>query len=56
MRWERKRKTNIRVDEALVLGVVVDVERDGAEGGDFGGEGGEVVVVLSVGFPRLAVR
>ncbi len=33
----------------LVAGIVVDVDGDGAEGGDFGGEGGEEGVVLSVG-------
>lgn len=46
---ESGERTNVGVDEALVLGVVVDVEGYGAEGGDFAGEGGEVVVVLSAG-------
>lgn len=32
----------------MIAGIVVDVDCDGAEGGDFGGEGGEGVVVLSV--------
>ena len=36
------------------MGVVVDVERYGAEGGDLGREGGEVVVVLSAGGLLLA--
>lgn len=31
----------------LVAGIVVDVDGDAAQGGDFGGEGGEGVVVLS---------
>lgn len=34
----------------LVPGVVVDVDGDAAQGGDFGGELGEAGVVLSVGF------
>lgn len=33
------KKTDIGVDEALVLGLVVDVDGHGAEGGDFGREG-----------------
>lgn len=38
----------------LVAGIVVDVDRDAAEGGDFGGELGEAVVVLSgFGEPRV---
>jgi hypothetical protein len=36
------------VDDALVAGIVVDVDGDGAELRDFGLEGGEGVVVLSV--------
>jgi len=32
-------ETDIGVDEALVLGLVVNVDGHGAEGGDFGGEG-----------------
>ena len=35
------------IQDILVAGVVVDVYRDAAEGGDFGGEFGEEVVVLS---------
>jgi hypothetical protein len=31
----------------LVARIVVDVDGDAAQGGDFGGEGGEGVVVLS---------
>ena len=37
----------------LVSSVVVDVDCDAAEGGDFGGELGEAGVVLSVGFGGL---
>lgn len=37
------------IDDMLVSCIVVDVDRDAAEGGDFGGEFGEAVVVLSVG-------
>ena len=36
----------------LVSRIVVDVDGDAAEGGDFGGEFGEAGVVLSVA-PRL---
>lgn len=36
------------VDYMLVSSVVVDVDCDAAEGGDFGGEFGEAGVVLSV--------
>ena len=35
------------VDDVLVARIVVDVDGDAAQGGDFGGEGGEGVVVLS---------
>lgn len=37
------------VDDMLVSCIVVDVDRDAAEGGDFGREFGEAGVVLSVG-------
>lgn len=37
------------VDDMLVPCIVVDVDCDTAEGGDFGGELGEAGVVLSVG-------
>ena len=37
------------VDDVLVARIVVDVDGDAAQGGDFGGEGGEGVVVLSGG-------
>jgi len=37
------------VDDVLVAGIVVDVYCYAAQGGDFGGEGGEGVVVLSAG-------
>jgi len=37
------------VDDMLIARVVVDVYRDAAEGGYFGGELGEARVVLSVG-------
>lgn len=36
---EEREEADIGVDEALVLGLVVDVDGHGAEGGDFGGEG-----------------
>lgn len=36
------------VKDVLITGVVVDVDCDAAEGGDFGGEFGEAGVVLSV--------
>ncbi len=36
------------VDHVLVAGIVVDVDCDAAESGDFGGEFGEAGVVLSV--------
>jgi hypothetical protein len=37
------------VDDMLVARIVVDVDCDAAQGGDFGGKGGEGVVVLSGG-------
>ena len=38
------------LDDLLVAGVVVDVDGDGAEGGDLGGEVGELGVVLAFAF------
>ena len=38
----------------LVARIVVDVDGDAAQGGDFGGEGGEGVVVLS-GFAGVSL-
>lgn len=37
------------INDVLVARIVVDVDCDAAEGGDFGGEFGEAGVVLSVG-------
>ena len=42
-------RTYAIVDHMLVSSVVVDVDCDAAEGGNFGGEFGEAGVVLSVG-------
>ncbi len=36
------------IDHVLIASIVVDVDGDAAEGGDFGGEFGEAGVVLSV--------
>ena len=49
-------KTYAVVDDVLVSRIVVDVDCDAAEGGDFGGELGEAAVVLSGGWWLGGVR
>lgn len=49
--WKREggeRKADAIINDVLVARAVVNVDRDAAQGGDFGGEGGEAGVVLSV--------
>lgn len=45
---ERGRTAYAIINDILRAGIVVDIDGDAAEGGDFGGEVGEAGVVLSV--------